>query len=107
VKPVPEEYVTAILPHVRPQVAAMIQLQLVTGMRSGEVSIMRGCDLNTVGKIWEYRPASHKTQHHGHDKVILLGPRAQNIVKPWLKPDLQAYLFSPRESRDAFDADRR
>ncbi len=43
VLPVHECHVEAILPHVSRHVAGMIRLQL-TGMRSGEVCIMRGCD---------------------------------------------------------------
>ena len=34
VRPVPVAYVDAVLPHVAPQIAAMIELQRVTGMRS-------------------------------------------------------------------------
>ena len=59
---------------------------------------MRGCDLDTTGKVWAYRPEHHKTEHHGHQRVIYLGPQAQEIVRPFLKTDLQAYLFSPAEA---------
>ena len=45
VKPVPVGDVQAVLPFVSPQVGAMIQLQLVTGMRAGEVVIMRPADI--------------------------------------------------------------
>ena len=41
VRPVPVEHVNAVLPHVSPQVAAMVRLQLLTGMRPGEVVVMR------------------------------------------------------------------
>jgi integrase len=58
VKPVPVTFVEAILPHVRPPVAAMVRLQLLTGMRPGEVVIMRAIDLDTTGPIWLYRPGS-------------------------------------------------
>jgi hypothetical protein len=67
-------------------------------MRPGEVVIMRTMDINTTGSIWEYRPDSHKTEHHGKDRVIFIGPKAQEILRPWLKTDLTADLFSPRES---------
>jgi integrase len=70
VKPAPEAFVAAVLPHVSPQVAAMIQLQILTGMRSGEVLIMRPCDLDTSGKLWTYTPERHKTEHHGHERII-------------------------------------
>jgi hypothetical protein len=43
-------------------------------------------------------PESHKTLHHGHRREIYLGPKAQEVVKPLLKPDLQAYLFSAQDA---------
>ena len=48
----------------------MIQLQRLTGMRPGEVTIMRGCDLVTTNKAWTYRPGTHKTEHHGRERTI-------------------------------------
>ncbi len=76
VKPVPDEHVDAIKPHISAQVWAMIELQRLTGMRPGEVRLMRGCDLDTTGPIWEYRPAAHKTEHHGKERLVAIGPRA-------------------------------
>ena len=52
------------------------------------------------------RGPSHKTQHHGKGRVVYLGPHAQEILKPWLRTDLQAYVFSPREGRDWHHAQR-
>ena len=95
---VPDEHVDAIRPHVIRHVWAIIELQRLTGMRSGEVIIMRGRDLDTTGPIWLYRPESHKTQHHGHERVAEIGPRAQEVIRPFLKPDLKAYLFSPADA---------
>ncbi len=37
--------VKQVLPHLAPQVAALVQLQRLTGMRPGEVVITRACDL--------------------------------------------------------------
>ena len=70
VKPVPDAYVDAVLEVAPGPVRAMVELQRLTGMRSGEVTIMRGCDLDTSGKIWAYRPSSHKTEHHSLERVI-------------------------------------
>jgi integrase len=98
VKPVPDVFVDAVLPHVSPQVAAMIRLQRLTGMRSGEVNSIRGCDINTGGKVWVYTPTQHKTAWHGHDRQVYLGPKAQAVIKPFFKADLQAYLFSPGDA---------
>lgn len=99
VRPVPEEYIDAVLPHVSPQVKAMIELQLLTGMRPGEVVIMRGVDIDrSNAKVWVYRPEHHKTEHHGHKREIWLGPKAQMLIEKHLKPNLAAYLFSPKEA---------
>ncbi len=95
VKPVSDLYVEAIEPFVSRQVWAMICLQRLTGSRPGEIVIMRGCDIETDGTVWLYRPARHKGQHRGLDRVIALGPRSQNIIKEFLKPDTSAYLFNP------------
>ena len=83
VTPVPNALLAAVLPHTSRQVAAMIQLQRLKGMRPCEVTIMWGCDMETIGKIWVYRPESHKTEHHSKERLIYLGPQAQAILKPW------------------------
>lgn len=107
VKPVPEAHIRPVLPRVSRQVRAMIQLQLLTGMRPGEATIMRACDLDTTGKIWVYRPVSHKTEHHGCTRLIYLGPQAQDIVRPFLKAAVTGYLFSPRDAIEELSARRR
>ena len=47
---------------------------------------MRGIDLNMGGPVWTYRPRKHKNKHRGLDRIIHLGPQAQEIVKPFLAP---------------------
>jgi len=66
---------------------------------SGEVTAMRPCDLDTTGQVWVYSPATHKTQHHGHRRAIYIGPKAQELIQPFLAGrSLQGYLFSPIEA---------
>jgi len=103
IKPVDAERVDATLPFVSRPVKAMIELQSLTGMRPGEVVIMRGCDLETAGSVWVYKPAYFKTQHRGHTRSIPLGPKAQAIIGPMLKANPQAYLFCPADA----ETDRR
>jgi integrase len=98
VKPISQEHIDAVLARVTRPVQAMIRLQLVTGMRPGEVVLMRACDIDMSGKTWEYRPASHKTEHHGKERIVFLGPQAQDIIRPFLKPAFDAYLFSPKDA---------
>lgn len=65
-------------------VATMIELQRSTGMRPGEVCSLRTGDLVMDGTVWVYRPRGHKTEHHGIEKEIAIGPRAQLILRPFL-----------------------
>jgi integrase len=116
VKPVPDAHVDATLPYLRPQVGAMVQLQRLTGARPTEVCLMRGRDIDRDGPVWWYRidpneipregPANlHKTAHHeGGDgtatvKILPIGPKAQAVLKPFLRDDADEYLFQPREAR--------
>jgi integrase len=92
VKPVDQEHVEAALPH------------QLTGCRPTEACLIRAIDLDMSNpNCWVYRPGSdqgehgeHKTAHHGHDRAILIGPRAQEILRPFLTTDLTAYLFCPK-----------
>jgi integrase len=84
----------------------MVNLQLWTGCRPGEACLIRGIDLKMNGDVWEYTPHFHKTEHHERERIIFLGPHAQEVIKPWLKTDLEAYLFSPREARAWYQAQR-
>jgi integrase len=107
VKPVPEADVDAVRPYVSAQVWAMIELQRLTGMRPGEVTIMRTLDLDMTGNLWVYTPPYHKTAHRGHERNVVLGPRAQVVLRPWLRTELTAFLFSPVEAMGEFRRQQR
>jgi integrase len=85
----------------------MVAVQRLTGMRPGEVCMMRTCDLDTSGRAWLYTPESHKTEHHGRERRIYIGPQAQAILRMWLRADLTAYLFQPREAVEEHRAELR
>jgi integrase len=115
VRPVEQRHVEAALPFMPPVVAAMVRLQLLTGCRPAEVCLIRPCDLERANPLcWVYRPGSdqgdhgtHKTAHHGHDRLILLGPRAQAVLRPFLDRAAGAYCFVPVESERRRNALRR
>ncbi len=114
VRPVPQSTVDATLPFLTPQVTAMVRLQLLTGMRPGEVAVMRGMDLEMGGKVWVYRPGSdqgphgaHKTAYRGQHRQVLIGPRAQEVLRPWLRLNIAEYLFQPREAIEGVNEERR
>jgi integrase len=105
IAPVAESVVLATLPHVSLQVAAMARLQLLTAARPGEVCAIRPRDVDRSDpSAWLYRPESHKTEHHGRERVIVIGPRGQEVLRDWLDRDPDLYCFSPAEvvaSREA------
>lgn len=98
VRPVPRETVEATLGHLAPPLAAMVRLQLLTGMRPGEACAMRPVDIDTTGPVWWYTPPSHKTAHRGKVRRIPLIAAAQEIVRPFLVRALDAPCFSPAEA---------
>lgn len=98
VRPIGDADIDAVRPHVGRQVWAMIELQRLTGMRPGEVTRMRTGDIDRSGPIWVYRPHWYKTEHHDRPRVIPMGPRAQDVLRPFLKADPIAYLFRPDEA---------
>jgi integrase len=95
---VPEDSVRACLAFLSPQVAAMVQLQLLTGARPGEIASIRPRDIDRSDPAcWIYRPDSHKTEHLDRERVIALGPRAQDVLRRWLDRETERYCFSPAE----------
>lgn len=98
VGPVPEGDVRATLPFLSPQIAAMVWLQRLSGARPGEITSLRPRDVRRAeGGVWLYRPEEHKTEHYERGRVVALGPRAQEVLRPWLDRDPDAYGFSPAE----------
>lgn len=98
IKPVADAIIQATLPFLTPTVAAMVKLQRLTGARPGEVCALRTCDVDRAKAVWTYTPAKHKTAHHGRERVIFIGPKAQEVLWPFLKFDGSAFCFSPIES---------
>src|SRR6185436_17427489 len=98
IRPVADTVVEATLASVSPVVADMVRFQRITGCRPGEVVILRPCDVDTSENVWIYTPSSHKTEHHGKQRVILIGPRTQNVLRRYLVRDKATFCFSPAES---------
>jgi integrase len=115
VRPAPPEQIDAALPHLPPVVRAMVQFELLTGCRPDEVCRVRPLDIDTPNiNCWVYRPGSdegqhgrHKTAHHGHEHLVLIGPKAQTVLRPYLGKEPHAYCFSPTASEATPEAERR
>jgi integrase len=115
-EPAFEAEMLAALPYCPRPVAAMLELQWLTGMRSGEVRVMRTVDIDrTDPACWVYRPGSdagpagrHKNAWRGQERAVPLGPRCIEILTPWLRPEEpEAYLFQPRQATEERNAKRR
>lgn len=98
IPPVSDDVVDATLPHLSAVVADMVRFQRLTGCRPGEARILRPVDIDRSGDVWLYRPRSHKTEHKDRTRVIFIGPKAKEILLPYLLRDADAYCFSPSES---------
>lgn len=114
-KPTSRADLDAVLPHCPPAVAAMLELQWLVGMRSGEVAAMRPRDLDQSDPAcWLYRPSDDagnlkdKTDwmDDGHARVVPLGPACQALITPFLPgagPD--DFLFRPLAARRKKDGE--
>ena len=99
VKPVLESHVESVKPFISRQVEALIDLQLLTAARPGELLKLRPIDLDTTGRVWTATLKEHKTQYKGRKRTLYFGPKAQVILKEFIaNRPLDAYLFSPREA---------
>ena len=98
VRPVPMEHVEEVKALVNRSVAALIDLQLYTGARPGELTGLRACDLDRSGAVWHVVLREHKSAHRGRLRTLYFGERAQAVLRPFLlarRPD--EFLFSPQD----------
>jgi hypothetical protein len=101
VGPAPAGDVAAALPFLWPTVRAMVELQLFSGMRPGEVRALRPRDVDRSCELWVYRPPGHKMAWQGKGRAVWIGPRAQAILGPLLEgvPG-DRHVFSPVRARE-------
>lgn len=107
VLPVEDELIEATLPHLSSVIADMVKLQRLTGMRPGEVCIVRPCDIDRTGDLWFYRPESHKTEHHDRERVVTIGPIGQRLLAKYLLRSSEDFCFSPRDRERSRNVARR
>lgn len=112
VAPVEWARVEAALPHLTRHVRALVLVQWWVGCRPGEACRMRRSEIDQSGRaaangrtvrlegVWTFSPTQHKTRHKGRHLCYLLGPRARELLTPWVdaatRPD--DYLFRPAEA---------
>jgi integrase len=103
-----DDVVDRTLEKLHTTVAAMVRVQRLSGMRPQEVVGLRAIDIDMADPAcWTYRPNRHKTEHHGRERIIFLGPRVQEILRPFLTLGASEYLFCPRRSEAERNDQRR
>lgn len=107
VKPVDDAVVEATLPYLSDIVADMVRFQRLTGARPGEVCGLRPLDIDRSTPEWIWQPPHHKTSWRDKSRVIMIGPRAQEILSRYLLRQETAYCFSPIEAEQKRNQIRR
>ena len=100
VKPVDRRHVEAVLPHVTPHVAAMIQVQLLTGMRPGELLSMRVGDLAHDRRgldLYPAKPQEFLARPGPRDLLGAPGPSSDPAVSQ--DRDRRLHLLATRSTR--------
>ena len=99
VKPAHIEDIEAIQPYVSRQVWAMIQLQLLTGARPGEIVLLNLADIDRSEIVWIFRPERHKNEYRDIEREIYIGKQAQSIITNFLFGKHPSdYIFSPADA---------
>lgn len=86
IQPVDLAVYEATLPFVSPIAGVMLRLIRWTGMRPGEACDLHSADLDRASAPWRYRPVLHKTKHLDKTREVFIGPRAQLLLAPHVKP---------------------
>jgi integrase len=96
-KPLPWSHLQELLPSLSPNVRAMVLLQWHSGARSQSIVMACPSQFERDGDFLLWRPR-HKTETWGEGKelVIPLGPRAQEVIGPFLKGRPDRPMFCPR-----------
>jgi integrase len=96
--PVPTSTVLATLPCLPPVVADMVRFQLLVGCRPGEVCSITPSMVDRSDDVWEINLDKHKTAWRGKSRTIFVGPKAQDVLRPYLLRGADSFCFSPIEA---------
>ena len=98
IKPVSLETIEKTKQHLHGIAADMVRLQLLTAMRPGELCQLKPSCIDRSGDIWLFTPEHHKNEHRDQDRIVCIGQEAQDILRPYLLRDPNAFCFDPSEA---------
>jgi len=95
--------IDAVKAIVKPLVKDLIDLQRLTGARSGELLTLTTSNIKREGEVWTAEVSEHKTRHHGKSRVLYFGPQSQRLLLRYLNadPDLPLFLITQNGYRRA------
>jgi integrase len=96
IEPVDDAIVEKTLPYLKSQIQEMVRVQRLISGRPQDIFNMRPCDIDRSGEIWKYIPFTHKTKYKKKLRELPIGPKAQQILLPYLercKDDLEQFVF--------------
>ena len=108
---VPDDVVRRTLPFLPPMIAAMIQVQRMTGCRPSEIFNMKAGEIDKKSDpdLWLYRLPRHKTEKKTkRKKVVPLGKPEQELIAPYLECKTgKAAVFPPQTAMQERSAEKR
>jgi len=100
---VPDDIVEKTLPFLPEPVKGLVQFQRWTGCRPEEATLLQPDEIDMLAfivdgvPVWVYSPAEHKTAWRGLNRRIPIGPRCQEMLKPFLD---RAFLLKAAGHKD-------
>jgi integrase len=108
---VPDDVIRRTLPFLPPMLAAMIQVQRMTGCRPSEIFNMKAGEIDKKSDpdLWLYRLPRHKTEKKTkRKKVVPLGKPEQELIAPYLEGKTgKEAVFPPRTAMQERSAAKR
>ncbi|MBL8817173.1 MAG: tyrosine-type recombinase/integrase [Planctomyces sp.] len=92
-KPVAIEDIEKIRKSVSSLICDLIDIQRLTGARSGELLKLTTRMIDRSGDVWFAELTDHKTRHHGQSRTLYFGPQAQLILVKYLSAEPDKRLF--------------
>lgn len=85
--------IEAVQKLVSPLVRDLIDVQRLTGARSGELLVLTSGAICRTGEVWTAVLRDHKTLHHGKSRILHFGPQSQLILMKRLSADPSQPVF--------------
>lgn len=107
VTPADPATVDKVVPKLPPAFRAVVTLLRLSAARPTEILTLRPSDVERSGDVWVYRPRKHKGTWRRKPRVIRFGPRAREVLAPWLDGcDPEGFVFTADRSEAVRSAER-